>query len=109
MDTIDAQHSGLLAMLYASVVIDNLDKDYLESGSSSSLRNEMLLSMLGRKSEEQFELFLDGLSATGQEHIVYTLRGDKDSPDETGNDVIIKWMFLYNTNSNYYSLQVLQP
>ena len=87
---LDTQQSGLLAQLFASDVIDNHDKHYLESGSSSIRRNEMLLSMLGRKSEQQFGLFLDGLSATGQAHIVDTLGGDRGSPDETGNDVIIK-------------------
>jgi Caspase recruitment domain len=83
--TIDTQHSGLVAELYAKDVIDHQDKDYLEAEWSSIRRNEKLLSMLARKSKEQFDLFLDGLSGNGQEHVVSKIRGDKESAGETVN------------------------
>ena len=89
VENMDTQHSGLLAHLFSSDVIDNHDKDYLESGSSSIRRNEMLLSMLGRKTEQQFLIFLDCLCLTGQKHVASTLRGDTGSSDKIGNDVII--------------------
>ena len=82
METIE--HSGLIAQLFAEDVIDTQDKDYLEAESSSVRRNEKMLAMLGRKSKQQFDLFLKCLSETEQRHVVKELFGNSDSPDENG-------------------------
>ena len=84
MHTIDA-FNGLIGELYSREVIDRRDKDDLEAESSSTRRNEKLLSMLGRKSKEQFEQFLDALSRTDQPLVVCRLRGIESTPDKEGN------------------------
>ena len=84
METIDA-FNGLIGELHTRGVIDRHDKDDLEAESSSTRRNEKLLSMLGRKSKEQFEQFLEALHRTGQPRVVCRLRGIESTPDKEGN------------------------
>jgi hypothetical protein len=78
----DTKHSGLVGQLYSDQVLDHSDKEDIEAKTSSTRRNERLLSVLSRKSTEQFELFLNALDSTGQQHITATLRGqDVDTHD----------------------------
>ena len=80
------EHSGLIAMLFTCDVIDVQDKDCLEAELSSVKCNKKMLSMLGRKSEQQFDLFLSCLTKTGQRHVVKKLRVSLDSP---GNFIFV--------------------
>jgi hypothetical protein len=77
VDTVDAVDSGLLGKLYSKEVIDQTDHQELKAESASRRRNEYLLSMLGRKSAEQFDDFLKALEETGQKHVVCKLTGGK--------------------------------
>ena len=70
VDNIDSLHSGLLDELYAREVIDLRDLEQLKAEQTDSSCNEVLLSMLGRKSAKQFEKFLSSLRATGKDFVV---------------------------------------
>ena len=68
LENIDSQ--DLIAELFSRKVIDPRDKDQLQAEVDQTRRNEALLSMLSRKSPQQFESFLDALTATSQNHVV---------------------------------------
>jgi hypothetical protein len=69
------KHSGLLAELFAMNVIDQRDKEELESIENSPCRIERLLSMLSKTSSDQWEQFLVALDRTGQRHLADMIRG----------------------------------
>jgi len=69
VDTLDAKHSGLLAKLYQSDVLSKEERDTINSEVISFTQNEKLLSMLSRKTTDQFYKFLDALDNTGQQHV----------------------------------------
>ena len=79
----DVKYSGLLAELFAMNVIDQYDKDELESIESSTWRIERLLSMLSKTSSDQWEQFLMALETTGQRHLADMIRG-KQTEDLSG-------------------------
>ena len=79
----DVKDSGLLAELFAMNVIDQRDKEELESIESSTCRIERLLSMLSKTSSDQWEHFLVALDKTGQRHLADTIRG-KQTEDFPG-------------------------
>jgi hypothetical protein len=81
----DAQSSGLIVELYANKVIDKRDRDAIEAVTSSTERNEKLLSHLGRKSKEKFNLFLKAMTKLNQKYIVSELCGSEESLDMPGN------------------------
>ena len=83
----DACNSGLLGELFARDVIDRRDKDDLAAELSSTRRNEELLSMLGRKSKQQFDHFLEALKKTGQSHVVSNL--ERPSSSSQGNEIVV--------------------
>jgi hypothetical protein len=66
---------GLIDELYSKKVLDDEEKDDLESCESSRQRIERLLSMLSRKSSNQFEEFLEALDRTRQKHFAKEIRG----------------------------------
>jgi hypothetical protein len=72
---LDVKDCGLIGELYSKKVLDDEEKDDLESCENSRRRTERLLSMLSRKSSSQFEEFLEALDRTGQEHIAKEIRG----------------------------------
>jgi uncharacterized coiled-coil protein SlyX len=78
LDAIDPKFSGLIGELYRSCVISRLEKEDLEVESSAIRRNELLLSLLSRKSHNDYELFLLALDLTSQQHVTKTLRGELD-------------------------------
>ena len=55
--------------MYDNEVVDKRDKEDIESVKSVTRRNERLLSVLSRKTAEQFKRFLDVLAETGQQHV----------------------------------------
>ena len=77
------KYSGLLAELFAMNVIDQRDKEELESIESSTCRIERLLSMLSKTSSDQWEQFLAALDTTGQRHLADMIRG-KQTEDLSG-------------------------
>ena len=92
LQNIDSLHSGLLDELYTRGVIDQRDLEYLNAETVQNSRNEKLLSMLGRKSAQQFEDFLSSLAASGQKFVVeelvgpshYTITQTRDNVDNPG-------------------------
>ena len=70
----DVKHTGLIAELFANNVIDQRDKEELESIESSTWRIERLLSMLSKTSSDQWEQFLVALDTTGQRRLADMIR-----------------------------------
>jgi polyphosphate kinase len=83
----DVKYSGLFAELLAMNIIDQRDKEELESIVSSTSRIERLLSMLSKTSSDQWEQFLVALDATGQRHLADVIRG-KQTEDLPGFIII---------------------
>ena len=55
--------------LYGGGVLDLVDYDVINSEMTSSRRNERLLSVVYRKSQQQVDVFFDALDRTGQGHV----------------------------------------
>ena len=69
VDTLDAKHSGLVGELYQADVLSKEERDSISSEVISFTQNEKLLSMLSRKTSEDFDKFLDALDNAGQQHV----------------------------------------
>ena len=69
VDNLDAKHSELLGELYQAGVLSREELDIITAEVTSFSQNEKFLSMLSRKSMEQFDKFLDALDKTGQHHV----------------------------------------
>jgi len=65
----DVKYSGLVGELYQAGVLSAEEKDAVSSEVLSYIQNEKLLSMLSRKTTDQFDKFLDALDNTGQQHV----------------------------------------
>ena len=79
----DVKSCGLLAELFGVNVIDQRDKEELESIENPTCRIERLLSMLSKTSSDQWEQFLNALDTTGQRHLADMIRG-KQTEDFPG-------------------------
>jgi len=69
LETIDTKLSGLVGLLYSKQVLSAVERDEITAEQTSFRANEKLLSALGRKSPQQFQLFLDALDNCGQSHV----------------------------------------
>ena len=69
VDNLDAKHSGLVDEVYQADVISAQEKSVVDTEIISYVQNEKLLSVLSRKTKEQFDKFLNALDKTGQQHI----------------------------------------
>ena len=69
VDHLDAKHSGLVGELYQAEVLSKEERDIINAEVISFIQNEKLLSMLSRKTQDQFDKFLDALDTTGQQHV----------------------------------------
>jgi hypothetical protein len=78
---LNCDSSGLLGTLYASNVIDDIQHNKLNKLLATTNAAEELLSMLKRKSAAQFELFLQALRETGQDHVADPLSSTVCSTD----------------------------
>ena len=67
--TLDVKFSGLVDQLYAEQILSAVEKDAISAEQTSFRANEKLLSVLSRKSPQQFQLFLDALDNCGQQHV----------------------------------------
>ena len=90
MDTLDAKHSGLVGELYQAKVLSKEERDAVNTELISYMQNEKLLSMLSRKTNDQFDKFLDALDNTGQQHVRNHITGRQ------GLFVVVAIMLLYN-------------
>jgi len=69
VDTLDGKHSGLVGELYQSEVLSKEEMDSINFEVISFTQNEKLLSVLSRKTKDQFDKFLDALDTTRQQHV----------------------------------------
>jgi len=69
VDSLNAKHSGLVGELYQAEVLSREERDAVSSELITFTQNEKLLSMLSRKTKDQFDKFLDALVKTGQQHV----------------------------------------
>jgi hypothetical protein len=114
----DVKHSGLLTKLCAMNVIDQRDKEELESIVNSIWRKERLLSMLSKTSADQWKQFLVALDSTGQRYLANMIRG-KDAEDFPGFVIIyflvhrhqsriIEHRYLQHKTAQAHTLRVLK-
>jgi len=75
VDKLDAKHSGLVDELYQAEVLSIEETECIDCEVISFRQNEKLLSMLSRKTNDQFDKFLDALDRTGQQHVRNHLTG----------------------------------
>jgi len=78
VNTMEAKNSGLVSALITKGVFSQYDalrvtNKYHEVG---IIINETILDLLMRKAESSFDLFIEALNDTGQEHIAATLQTD---------------------------------
>jgi len=69
LETLDVKFSGLVDQLYTDQVLSAVEKDDISAEQTSFRANEKLLSVLSRKSPQQFQLFLDALDKCDQQHV----------------------------------------
>jgi len=69
VDSLDAKYSGLVGELYQAGVLSREERDVVNSDVTLFTQNEKLLSVLSRKTSDQFDKFLDALDRTGQRHV----------------------------------------
>ena len=69
VDNLDVENSTLLDELHRAEVISEEERDSISREVMSFFRQEKLLSVLSRKTEDQFDRFLDALDETGQQHV----------------------------------------
>jgi len=69
VDTLDAKHSGLVGELYQAEVINKDEMESINSEVLSLRQNEKLLSILSRKTKDNYDKFLHKLDRTGQQHV----------------------------------------
>jgi len=65
----DVKNSGLVHLLYSKEIVSVVERDDIMAELTSFSANERLLSVLSRKSPQQFQLFLDALDNSGQQHV----------------------------------------
>ena len=69
LETLDVKFSGLVGHLYAARVVSADEAEEINAEQTSFRANEKLLSVLSRRSTQQFQLFLDALDSCGQRHV----------------------------------------
>ena len=69
VDSLDAKHSGLIGELYQAEVLSEVETESVNSEVISFTQNKKLLSMLSRKTKDQFDKFLEALNKTRQQHV----------------------------------------
>jgi len=81
VNTLEVKFSGLVGELYSNEVMSAVERDEIRSETTSFRANEKLLSVLSRKSSEQWQLFLDTLDQCGQQHIRNVITGRQPGLD----------------------------
>jgi len=75
VDNMDAKHRGLVSELFQAEVLGIEEIESITSEVISFAQNVRLLSILSRKSQDQFDKFLDALDKSGQQHVRNYLTG----------------------------------
>jgi len=69
LESLDVKFSKLVCQLYSEQVVNEMERNDINAEKTSFRANEKLLSVLSRKSPQQFQLFLDALDNCGQQHV----------------------------------------
>ena len=69
LENLDVKISGLVGELFSSLVVSVVETEDILAEMTSFRANDKLLSVLSRKSHQQFELFLDALDNCNQRHV----------------------------------------
>ena len=69
LETLDVKFSRLVDHLYSDQVVSADEAEDIGAEQTSFRANEKLLSVLSRKSPQQFQLFLDALDKCGQQYV----------------------------------------
>ena len=77
LETLDVKFSAFVAELYSDQVLNAVERDDIIAEKTSFRANEKLLSVLSRKSQQQFQLFLEALSKCGQRHVRNVIATDQ--------------------------------
>jgi len=77
LETLNVKFSGLVYDLYSEHVISAVERDDICAEKTSFRANEKLLSVLSRKSHQQFQLFLNALDNCGQRHVSNVITGQR--------------------------------
>jgi len=77
LETLDVKFSGLVGQLYSDHVVSAAERDDISAEQTSFRANEKLLSVLSRKSPQQFQLFLDTLDNCGSQQHVRNIIDDR--------------------------------
>ena len=77
LETLDVKHSGLAIKLHQDEVLSKEETQCINSEVLSLRQNEKLLSILGGKTKDQFDKFLEALDKTGQQHVRNRISGRK--------------------------------
>jgi len=75
LENLDVKFSGLVGELFSKDVISPVDREDIAAEMTSFRANEKLLSVLSRKSPQQFQLFLHSLDNSGQQHVHNVIAG----------------------------------
>jgi len=78
LETLELKLSGLVGQLYLLHVLSAEERDSVNANMSFRA-NEKLLSVLSRKSPQQFQLFLDALDNCVQQHVCSVIAGTQGS------------------------------
>jgi len=78
LETLELKLSGLVGQLYLLHVLSAEERDSVNANMSFRA-NEKLLSVLSRKSPQQFQLFLDALDNCVQQHVCSVIAGPQGS------------------------------
>ena len=69
LETLDVKFTGLVGHLFSAQILSAVDREDIAAEPTSFRANEKFLSVLSRKSPQQFQLFLDVLDNCGQPHV----------------------------------------
>ena len=90
-------------------VINRPEKEDIEAELTSTRQNQKLLSVLSRKSAEQFQQFLAALDKTDQHHITNKLTGRACHNGDIICEHLSKMKLNYNFGINPLILRTIEP
>jgi len=75
LENLDVKFSRLVHELFSRHVLSAVDREDIAAEMTSFRANDKLLSVLSRKSPQQFQLFLNALDNSGQHHVRNVIAG----------------------------------
>ena len=91
VETLDVR-CGLLDQLLSANVVKQAEWESVNAESTPTTQTEMLLSVLCRRTSDQFDKFLEALDTTGQQHVRNRITGRRQG---VSSDVRVCINLLY--------------